>query len=90
MKTKVRFYMEPNKNAGASDVLAVFPDERRLDYRPDTGAPVVLVACYSHWGQHSECCAEYLDGLKKATPEQYESLRRELENVVGYDFEVLG
>lgn len=86
MKTKVQFYVEPGV---AKDVLAVFPDERRRDYMPGGGKPDVLVTCYSHVGQHSACSAEYLKGLRRATPGEYARLAKELASI-GYFLDVEG
>jgi len=67
--TKVKFYID-----GEGEVVAVFPDITDGLY----------LACYSHIGQHSLARPSYIKGLKKATPKQYESLKKELVNLIGY------
>ena len=67
--TEVKFYREPMR-----EILAVFPKHKeRNGYRND------LMECYSHTGQHSTCAPEYLKKCRRATPEQYADLKRELE-----------
>ena len=85
MKMKVQFYVEPGI---AKDALAVFPDERRRVCIPGE-KPNILLACYSHAGQHSTCSAEYLKELRPATPAEYARLLAELKSI-GYFPEVVG
>lgn len=85
--TKVRFLKETiegkdGKTVFAGDVVAVFPDTEK-DCRPG------FVMTYEHVGQHSEASLEYVDSLKPAPPEEYADLKRELEESVGYELEVL-
>lgn len=76
MKTKVIFYKEPNESMQQGfNAMAVFPDESPL-------------LCYTHIGQHSECSIEYVNDLKKATPNEYKELQRELESI-DYDLDIL-
>jgi len=86
MTTKVQFYVEPGV---AKDVLAVFPDEWHQVCGPDGEKPNILLACYSHAGQHSTCSTEYLKELRPATPAEYARLLAELKSI-GYFPEVAG
>lgn len=62
------------------DLFAYFPDDvHHGDYR--TG--------YSHVGQHSAVHPDYASESREATPEEYQELKAELENQVGYNLEVL-
>lgn len=67
---KVVFYRE------GSDVFAVFPEE------PGTNDPQTML-CYAHIGQHSYCHSGYLAGKRLASPEEYESLLSELQDIYG-------
>ncbi len=65
------------------DVIALFPTH------PGTNDPMTC-SSYQRLGQHSS--ADYFGTIgvtKPATPEEYESLRSELQNVVGYDLRVI-
>lgn len=59
------------------EVTAVFIDEN-TDF-PD---------CYSHIGQHSMCCKEWVNEQKKASKKQYLPLLSELKSI-GYNVEIL-
>lgn len=78
MKTIVIF--RKNKSKEYSDnITAVFPNG--LFY---SGA--FYMGCYSHIGQHSSCSYDwYLNDTVPAKPEEYASLKKELEDNFGYD-----
>jgi len=79
MKTKVSFLYSKKHD----EVFAYFPDEyynKELYGFMKTG--------YSHIGQHSGCCPRYAKGCRKATPEQYASLKQELESI-GYELKII-
>ena len=44
--------------------------------------------CYSHIGQHSSIHIDYIKECRFAFPEEYEDLKNELTNLVGYDLQV--
>jgi len=79
MKKKVRFIIFEG------EILAIFMGK-------DAGLRYSMMAgpmrdCYAHIGQHSSC----YDGMqrrKRATPEQYAPLKREMESL-GYELEVI-
>lgn len=77
--TGVTFYLE--RDCEGNEVFAYFPNEMY-----DTTG--ILRSCYAHIGQHSGCHPEYLKGCKKATPEQYNDLKTELESI-GYNLEII-
>ena len=64
-KTDVVFYIDTD-----GDVFAYFPNDDADDKGNKT--------CYAHVGQHSACSPDYVKKLKKATPEEYASLQKEL------------
>lgn len=72
METKIEFYVDSE-----NDVLAVFPETKNGVY----------VETYAHVGQHNQAHIEYINGLRKATPEEYAELRKELVELVGYQFD---
>lgn len=76
MATLVKFRVHPN-----GDLFAYFP--RLNAYRNNNDIKI----CYSHIGQHSACAKEYERESRPATPNEYESLKRELEQV-GYSLKV--
>lgn len=76
MPTQVKFrYHKGNK-----DLYAFFP---RLKY-DDKG---FYKTSYSHIGQHSACHVEYEKESRPATPEEYASLKEELESI-GYELKI--
>ena len=83
-KTKVRFLIEDQYQTKdgqtITEVLAVFPD---------TYEKSGFLTCYAHLGQHSYAHTDYLKDLKPAKEEQYKSLKEELENIVGYNLQIL-
>lgn len=68
------------KNKG--EVFAFFPKEQ---YAPDNSK---LRTCYTKVGQHGACHVDYARESKLATEKEYESLKKELTEVVGYNLEV--
>ena len=64
----VKFYIEDNT------VLAVFPTEKATHHDDS-------ITCYAQVGQHSSCSPDYLKGLKRANPEQYYPLLKELRSI---------
>jgi len=69
MKTKVIFRID------GDEVVAVFPEDTT-----QSGS----LGCYAHVGQHSNCTyGWYLTKTKPASPDQYEGLKKELEQI-GY------
>ena len=64
----VKFYIEDQT------VLAAFPTEKATHYDDS-------ITCYAHIGQHSSCSPDYLKGLKRAKPEQYYPLLKELRSI---------
>jgi hypothetical protein len=71
----VIFYYNKKHN----DIFAYFPNIKGTE---------TMNMSYSHIGQHSVCCKEYVDGSRFATKEEYSSLKKELENI-GYLLNVL-
>jgi len=74
-KTKVKFYKD------TFGVFAIFPEEI-FDNKNN-------LTCYSHIGQHSAICPDYvkITKCKKATKEEYQDLFNELESL-GYNLVV--
>ena len=70
-QTTVRFYVESDGSP-----LAYFPKETY-----NGGA---AKCCYSNRRQDQPCHPDYIRKMKKATPEQYEPLKQELESI-GYN-----
>lgn len=56
------------------EVTAVFPAE--------PGSPGYM-SCYAHTGQHSDCSFDWYYTTRPATPDEYRSLKSELESI-GY------
>jgi hypothetical protein len=79
MKTKVMFLYHKEND----DLFAWFP------YTLYTTTDELLAECYTHVGQHGAVHDDYVDECIFATPEQYDDLRNELENIVGYELEIL-
>ncbi len=79
--TDVLFLIElPNEDTPC-DLFAYFPNE------PYNTTPN-LKSGYVHLGQHTAIHTEYANECIKATPEQYQDLKRELEQI-GYNLNVL-
>lgn len=84
MKTYVRFVMFEG------EVLAVFMrKDACIRYPLIRGEAVMprIRGCYAHIGQHGTCY-DGMEKRKRATPEQYEPLKREME-ALGYELEVI-
>lgn len=65
------------------DVTAVFPT------LPGTSDPYDCT-CYAHIGQHSTCGKDWYFKTRAATPEEYASLKRELESApFGYRLKIV-
>ena len=80
-KTKVIFRKAKNDYTGDWDIIAFFPDLE---------ANFGRIVCYEHIGQHGEAdVLFYKYDTKKATPEEYEPLYKELTELVGYDLKVM-
>lgn len=48
------------------------------------------VTCYAHIGQHSSANYNYcVSKSRLATPEEYEDLKKEMETLFGYNFNVI-
>lgn len=73
--TRIIFRKKFWKDSGEWQVIAFFPDER---------ANVGMVQSYVHDGQHGEASIDFYRSTKKCSPDEYEDLRKELEDVVGY------
>lgn len=78
MATVVKFLIHPKDK----EVMAFFPmlfHNKRRDRKMKT--------CYAHLGQHSACHEDYAAECNKATPDQYDSLKKELESI-GYNLKI--
>lgn len=78
MATLVKFVKYPNY-----DLTAVFP---QLNYNKRLYG-INRKVCYSHIGQHSACDKVWLAETSPATPNEYDSLKKELEGL-GYILKV--
>lgn len=73
----VLFRWEGGRNGNA---VAIFPTEP---------ASPGYMTCYAHVGQHSSCSRAYVRGTRPASPEEYASLKRELEAApYGYKLDI--
>lgn len=75
--TKVVFLIHPND----PEVYAYFPEENH-----DVAGKYRMG--YAHTGQHTAVDPSYADDSRLATPEEYQDLKDELENQVGYNLEI--
>lgn len=84
-KTRVAF-KKVSSGKFEGDVIAFFVDDTRYDYtRKKT-----LVSCYEHFGQHGEADLTYmLEDCETATLAEYVHLKDEMENLCGYDMEIV-
>jgi hypothetical protein len=88
-KTKVKFLIHSNSPVkDMDDLFAYFPDEFFKGVLKIPTAERMRMS-YSHIGQHSECNPEYAAESRKATPEEYADLKKELEEQVGYNLEII-
>lgn len=74
-EVRVIFYHEKDSDG----VFAYFPDEQ-FD-------SVGNKLCYSHVGQHSGCSPKYVTHCTLARPDQYQTLKEELEKI-GYKLSI--
>lgn len=83
MKTDVIFLIEKDEHQIdlKGSVFAYFPNEADFDCFGNKPS-------YAHVGQHSACSVGYAGECNLATPEQYSSLKSELESI-GYDLNVI-
>ena len=85
MKTKVKFMY----NKKADDLFAFFPEiiegTKAIPYQHRNQT---LYLSYSHIGQHSEVCIDYVKESKEATEQQYNDLAEELISI-GYNLTIL-
>ena len=89
--TKVAFFIERKRRYiprgcgmtpgfAPREVTAVFVDSGESHMKD----------CYVHMGQHGTCSVEWLESeTRPATKKEYQHLFNELENLVGYNLEVL-
>lgn len=85
-KTKVAFFIErrcrvaENGQKLPREVTAVFVESG--NYR--------MKECYAHCGQHGTCAVDWIaDCDRAATYAEYKPLMDELQNIVGYNLEVV-
>jgi hypothetical protein len=76
--TKVMFLVNENDPENP-DVFAYFPEIKHQG---------IYRTVYSHIGQHSAIHPEYANESRQATPEEYQDLKTELENI-GYNLDVI-
>ena len=79
MKTKTVFLY----NKKNDDLFALFLDNEQRVFKQD-----YFFTSYSHIGQHSDCALDYVKECRFALPKEYEGLKNELTNLVGYDLQV--
>ena len=77
--TRVVFKMTPKDVYSGRECIAFLLD---VDANPNT------IMSYMHVGQHSEASIGFCVACHLATPEEYASLKNELENLVGYELKV--
>lgn len=77
------------------EVLAIFRAVRDPEGKWQKETPYIdgsgraVLNCYAHVGQHGTCCPKILRNCRRAKPEEYLPLKREMENIVGYDIEAV-
>ena len=83
-KTKVQFLVNETNPDFANDVFAYFPEEYHNEeiYGKD------MATCYAHVGQHSACHIDYAKESRKATEQEYNALKTELESI-GYNLQII-
>ena len=80
--TNVIFLME-NTDEDTKQVFAYFPN---MFYNRELYK--TTFTSYAHIGQHSSCHVDYAKECTKATPAQYNDLKKELEGI-GYKLNIL-
>ena len=76
------------------EVLAIFRATRDPEGKWQKETPYIdgsgkaVLNCYAHVGQHGECDPALLK-CRRAKPEEYLPLKRELEEIVGYNVDVV-
>lgn len=76
-------------------MLAIFRAIRDLEGKWQKETPYIdgsgkaVLDCYAHVGQHGTCCPEILWNCRRAKPEEYLPLKRELEEIIGYNVETV-
>ena len=78
-KTKVIFRKVKNPYTKDWNIVAFFPETY------DNG----FMTCYEHMGQHSEAHLQTYWESKRAKPEEYAELYKELTELVGYHLRVM-
>ena len=58
-------------------------------FLPGATASPGNVMYYEHCGQHGECVYDFYLSCKRASPEEYAPLKKEMENCFGYNFKVV-
>jgi hypothetical protein len=85
--TKVIFLIDKPEDqftgANEREILGVFA------YFPEETHNGEFKTCYAHLGQHSACHPDYAKECKKATPEQYADLLRELKGQGYNDLKII-
>ena len=77
------------------EVLAIFRAIRDLEGKWQKETPYIdgsgraVLNCYARVGQHGTCCPEILWKCRRAKPEEYLPLKRELEEIAGYNVGVV-
>jgi hypothetical protein len=99
--TNVQFYIATypgfeGDEQPTKEVLAVFVDEKyysedNIGYGRVTKKDVEnTFVGYVHNGQHTAVCKEFIvQNCRKASQEEYQELFNELENLVGYNLNVI-
>lgn len=79
MKTRVLF-----KKSTVKDFEGVV-----IAFFPDAEANQNMILSYEHIGQHGEASIEFFRECISASPQEYAELKNELENLCGYNLEIL-
>lgn len=81
MATLVKFRVHPQ----TEELFAYFPQLDEISIQ--NGRMHEMKLCYAHIGQHGTCSPIYQRESRPATPEEYDPLKRELEQI-GYVLKV--
>ena len=76
---RVAFIADDNANG---EVTAVFDEKWE-------SANGIYSVCYAHVGQHGPCSQDWAMSCREATPAEYANLLKELNDLIGYDVEVV-